>query len=161
MDSAEALGRFRSTYPVRGLDLSKIESEFQIAAVSVEILRQAPNNDAVTAIGPVSRAAANDGRHLWVIDDRGLPYILEVPMPECGWGPPKHSNVTAGRPACIGGELWFVDPESLYVSGGSGRYPLRTAEHLEDAVNIFRAFGYSAVSLGWDDGIGKPRRYLE
>ncbi len=36
---------------------------------------------------------------------------------------PKHTNLTGGGRAYLGGELWFTNNSEVYVSGGSGRYP--------------------------------------
>ena len=73
---------------------------------------------------------------------------------------PKHTNLTGGGPAYAGGELWFETEESLFVSGGSGRYEPIDAEQLEEAVSVFGAYGYTVTSLGWDISMDKPRRIL-
>ena len=58
----------------------------------------------------------------------------------------------------MGGELWFADEESLFLSGGSGRYPPSDETHLNDAVGVFKSYGYRVTSLGWDDERGEARR---
>ncbi len=105
-----------------------------------------------------------EGKHLWVIFDPGLPVLLEmaprVRPPPLSSGCAKHTNLTGGRPACCGGELW-VDPVSasrLWINGGSGRYQPRTPAELEDAVRVFQGLGYQVVSAGWNDDNGKPAR---
>ena len=96
--------------------------------------------------------------YLWVIDLSGIPYILECALPELGGEPPKHTNLTGGKPASIGGELWFHTESSLFLSGKSGRYGPRNEQQLADAVTVFEDYGYKVSSLGWEDGL--PRVYM-
>ena len=70
---------------------------------------------------------------------------------------PKHTNLTGGVPAYVGGELWFRTEEALFVSGGSRRYTPNLCQ-LIDAVDVFRAFGYNVKSLGWDEDRDEPSR---
>ena len=57
-----------------------------------------------------------------MINDEGVPFIKEMPIPALNSEFPKHTNLTGGQPAYVGGELRFPTGESLFVSGGSGRY---------------------------------------
>jgi len=97
--------------------------------------------------------------YLWVIDLSGIPYILECALPELGGNLPKHTNLTGGMPASIGGELWFRTESSLFLSGKSGRYGPRNEQQLADAVTVFEDYGYEVFSLGWKDGM--PRIYMQ
>lgn len=97
-------------------------------------------------------------RYIWVIDRRGIPYIIEQSIPRLNDDKPKHTNLTGGGEAHIGGELWFADEESLFLSGGSGRYPPCDEIHLNDAVGVFKSYGYRVTSLGWDSNTGLARR---
>ena len=99
-------------------------------------------------------------KYLWVIDTRGIPYVFEIDIALIG-AVPKHTNLTGGGEAYLGGELWFASESTLYLSGGSGRYPPRDATQLEEATNVFKSFGYDVTSLGWDYQEGKAKRYLE
>ena len=98
-------------------------------------------------------------RYLWVIDTRGVPYTLDAPISAIG-AVPKHTNLTGGGQAYLGGELWFVSGTAVYISGGSGRYPPIDAAQLDEAAQVFRAFGYDVTSLGWDSQRGQARRIL-
>ena len=98
-------------------------------------------------------------RYLWVIDAQGIPYIIELPIQAIG-GSPKHTNLTGGGKAYVGGELWFASPESVYISGGSGRYHPADTHQLDNAVEVFESFGYSVTSLGWDYILGEAKRFL-
>ena len=160
MDSSEALSAVRAMFPAKVPAPFLIGSPTELQLVPSDLLEQAPNERATRGNKPVSRESASVGRHLWVIDDHGVPYLLERPMKECGGFLPKHSNVTGGQAAYVGGEVWFVDGRRLFVSGGSGRYPPASEDHLEAAVNVFRGFMYDVTSLGWDHETGFPRRYL-
>ena len=86
--------------------------------------------------------------------------MFEIAIVSIGDILPKHSNLTGSGEAYLGGELWFTSASSLYVSGGSGRYPPLNAAQLEEAVEVFESFGYEVTSLGWDHIWGEPMRNL-
>jgi hypothetical protein len=46
------------------------------------------------------------------------------------------------------------------LNGGSGRYPPRSAEELDDVAKAFKAIGYKVAHMGWDAGTNAPARYL-
>lgn len=96
--------------------------------------------------------------HLWVIDGRGRPCISEAPVARLGEGKLRHTNLTGGQNASIGGEAWFGEMPRIYISGSSGRYPPRDQMHLKDAERLFGAVGFDVVSLGWDMETDKPQR---
>ena len=102
---------------------------------------------------------SGSNRYLWVIDRRGIPYILEQPLPETDGIDPKHTNLTGGENAYLGGELWFSDAQRLFLSGGSGRYPPVDANQLNDAVKVFESYRYGVTSLGWDFKNRRAWRY--
>lgn len=160
MSAADALKSFRSQYTSRDPKVNMIKSKNEVKQVQSDLLGTAPTTTTALGTPPRSRQDSREGCHLWVIDERGVPYLLERPMPECGGLPPKHTNLTGGAAAWIGGEVWFKNASALYVSGGSGRYPPESAEQLEAAVDVFRAHSYTVRSLGWDDETGFPRRFL-
>lgn len=100
------------------------------------------------------KPGTRDGRCLWVIAAESVPSIVEVapnvrvPLTS---GVAKHTNLTGGGLASCGGECW-VDPSvanRLWVTGGSGRYPPRSPEHLDDAVAVIRRLGYDVMCAGW------------
>lgn len=109
---------------------------------------------------PPSTATRDDSMkcYIWIIDRRGIPYIFEQPLPNLNDCLPKHTNLTGGGQAHIGGELWFADEESIFLSGGSSRYKPRNVTHLNDAVGVFKSYGYRVTSLGWDYSRGRARR---
>ena len=96
--------------------------------------------------------------YIWVIDDSGVPYIIERPIDHRP--APKHTNLTGGADAYIGGEVWFSDSSNLFLSGGSGRYRPLGERQLNDAAEVFESYGYIVKSLGWDIESGMAIRYL-
>ena len=107
---------------------------------------------------PRSQGDPGCHRYLWVISDSGIPYIKEASVYGLNSQLPKHTNLTGGQPAYIGGELWFAGQDRLFVSGGSGRYPPINEGQLEEAVRVFEAYRYAVISLGWDEDTRKAKR---
>lgn len=99
--------------------------------------------------------------YLWVIDYRGIPYLIESRMDILDRHLPKHTNLTGGKSAYIGGELWFSDANSIFVSGGSGRFPPLNEQQLDAAIGVFSSFKYTVKSLGWNRGTDLAMRHLE
>ena len=123
-------------------------------------LEPAPAENVRLGAPPSSRRRPGENAYLWVIDSRGIPYIIERPLPSLGGNPPKHTNLTGGAAAYVGGEMWFSDGESLYLSGSSGRYHPTNENHLNDAVRVFESYNYRVVSLGWNLVLDLARRTL-
>ena len=91
----------------------------------------------------------------------GIPYVIEMHIAAIGGTLPKHTNLTGGGEAYLGGELWFASASSLYLSGGSGRYPPIDPAQLEEATAVFESFVYEVTSLGWDYVMDEAKRNLE
>ena len=124
------------------------------------LLPVAPAQNVVLGYPPKARQGSLN-RYLWVINYAGIPFIQEISIPALNGQMPKHTNLTGGRPAYIGGELWFETCARVFVSGGSGRYPPDGARQLADAVGVFESYRYTVTSLGWNAEIDKARRVLE
>jgi len=73
-------------------------------------------------------------------------------------GAVKHTNLTGGAVAFAGGELRFLQEESLIVNGASGRYPVRDNEEMRALGRAFLASGYHVWCMGYDReaGVGFP-----
>ena len=123
-------------------------------------LEPAPAENVRLGAPPSSRRRPGENAYLWVIDSRGIPYIIERSMPSLGGNTPKHTNLTGGAAAYVGGEMWFSDGENLYLSGSSGRYPPINENHLNNAVRVFESYNYRVVSLGWDTRLNRAGRTL-
>ena len=124
----------------------------------IRLLEPAPAADVRMGRPPTIRDTLGINRYLWVIDARGIPYIIERDTPALDGELPKHTNLTGGEEAYIGGEMWFAALDELHLSGGSGRYAPANSAQLEDAVRVFESFGYAVTSLGWNDNWGRARR---
>ena len=157
MDIKEFRRRYCTSPPMR--TLHGAEAELLGPDDGVRHLERAPVVGVVYGTPPGGNAESV-ARYLWVIDEMGIPYICERPLHRLEDALPKHTNLTGGSPAYVGGELWFVDKMSIYVSGGSGRYPPRSETQLDDAVSVFESYDYRVRSLGWDPMRGSARRYL-
>ena len=127
----------------------------------LRILDHAPARDVECGRPPKHKPERGRATYLWIIDKRGIPYIMECGIRVLGGNPPKHTNLSGGAQAYIGGQIWFESPAALWASGGSGRYPPIDSRQLELAVGVFRHYGYRVRSLGWDDATGEPKRYWE
>ena len=161
----QALASFRDRYVPRAPEYpyprGRIEGECeQIQGFHLLIEAPTPTTDFNQGYPPLTKNTRGTNTCIWVIDSKGMPYIIEEGLQELEWQRPKHTNLTGDKEAYVGGELWFRSNSSLYVSGGSGRYPPLCENQLEDAVVVFEAFGYVVRSLGWDQETG-ARRYLE
>ena len=72
----------------------------------------------------------------------------------------KHTNLTGGAPAFSGGELLFLDPQTVVVNGCSGRYGPRSAQELDLVVQAFANSGYGVWSMGFDDEVNRPSPFV-
>lgn len=107
-----------------------------------------------------SRSAPGINTYLWVIDENGIPYVLDEELVELNGRRPKHTNLTSGGVAFVGGEMWFEAADKMWISGSSGRYHPLSAEQLEDSVKVFESHDYSVWSLGWDFVNDRANRFL-
>ena len=159
--STQVIDDFRRRYesrPPKWIPESHEEVRLD-AGDGLRFLEPAPATG-VTHGPPPKSSSEKTNRYLWVIDERGVPYILEVSIARIG-SAPKHTNLTGGGEAYLGGEAWFESDTALCISGGSGRYPPQNAAQLDEAVRVFESFGYRVASLGWDREQGIARRLLE
>ena len=159
----DALAKFREKYSPRDplLPSTANESLLLDGTTGFRLLESAPARNVEFGHPPPTRQGGGTHRYLWVINDDGIPFIKEIGLSVLNGKYPKHTNLTGGRPAYIGGELWFETTEQLFVSGGSGRYLPYDEEHLAEAVDVFRTYGYTVTSLGWDVDSQRPYRHLE
>jgi hypothetical protein len=158
-----ALDDFRRAYPLRLPDPSRVTHHDQVILLTLgqglRYLEHAPAKEFLEG-NPRTSTIEPKNTYLWVFDDHGVPYILEM-TPGAAMlhdKVAKHTNLTGGRGAYCGGELWFHDEKSLWISGGSGRYGPLSEEELSLAVTVFQEFGYHVNNLGWDSEAHSPRR---
>ena len=162
--STGVLDEFRHRHPLRSPP-SSVHPHEDIplgAEDGLRVLETAPAIDVEIGFPPVSRDDMDStNRYLWVIDQRGVPYTIERPLAAIEGNEPKHTNLTGGKQAYVGGEMWFASGEALYLSGGSGRYPPTDARQLKETVQVFESLGYKVRSLGWDQDAGRALRHWE
>lgn len=172
MKPSLAFATFVAKYPPKPMRIEKTnKDEIRQMASSdgLQILPEAPADVTVTARINIEQLPQSEddwakNRHLWVVEGAGnVPFALEV----CAWGVAleseklKHSNLTGGGPACTGGEIWFVDKDSLVINANSGRYGAETETELNDAAEGFARCGYRVASMGFDiDNKRKPNSIL-
>lgn len=165
---ATRLDNYRGNWPVREPDQSLIRNEDerrQLGSGEGVATLEEPPEERNAPQGSPPRALddpSEENKHLWVILPDSVPYILEAA--ECAGslksGVVKHTNLTGGGPAHSGGELWFRNGASFWMSGASGRYKLRGQEELDAIVDVMRKLGYAVASLGWDEETRRPWRIL-
>ena len=150
---------FRSNYKPR-CPKWKPEPVEALPITTAAILPQAPAMGVFFGRPGDGRANPATNTYIWVIDENGIPYVLDESLAELCGRRPKHTNLTGGRMAYAGGEMWFEAVDKLYISGGSGRYEPCSVGQLEDSRRVFESLGYSVSSLGWNPVRGKPARVL-
>lgn len=95
-----------------------------------------------------------EGKYLWVITVQGLFLLLEnTPNPDAERGVVCHTNITGGKPALQGGELWFGDDKQVYINFKSGRYGAYDNDvtvvlrYRQAVLAYFSSVGYQVVQL--------------
>lgn len=117
-------------------------------AVECEFVESAPTRD----------QDLRTRKYLWVITETHVPFGKEVG----GHSDIKHTNLTGGGKAYCGGEIWFADKESIYLNGGSGRYPCENDEALLESVKSFYMdIGYRVAIPPFDDDMGQRPRVFK
>ena len=158
-----SLDEFRKRYNLRESERPSYSYESKILGVEngLRLLSEAPVSDVVFGRPPNHGDDLGCNTYIWVIDRSGIPYLLEHPIGILKERLPKHTNLTGGGPAYVGGQLWFRDTSTLYVSGGSGRFPPSNEGQLDAAISVFESFSYIVTSLGWNAQTGHARRVLQ
>ena len=113
----QALDDFRSRYDLRSPEF--IGNQREVAQLDrnsgLRLLKPAPAMDIAVGFPPSSSADDTTNRYLWVIDGQGIPYIIESPIAVIGHKLPKHTNLTGGGDAYLGGEMWFSSTISIFM----------------------------------------------
>jgi hypothetical protein len=99
-----------------------------------------------------------EGQRLWVVTTEHVLHALEA----CDFGAKreaglaKHSNLTAGGRAFVGGELVFLNEVTIAITGSSGRYRLRSGEEMAAIERAFVGSGYRVWSMGYNHEVNRP-----
>ena len=175
MIAAPHFDEYRSTpgFGLRGPDESRIGGQDEIEDLSADInvisLEEAFSNQAGHAVGEpddegepadVWLDGTSPNKFLWLVRSDDVKIVLEDgALRRAGGGMPKHTNLASGAAHC-GGELWFRDSSSVYINGGSGRFPPRCAVELDAIVAAFRKAGYGVCSFGWNSNMLAANRVI-
>lgn len=150
-----------------------------VQAMSAEVKRYAGDTDRMTvddglaswtdgvATSTTSRPTAPqvgpkpDGMHLWIVSADDVVHAAETCEFGAGreFGKIKHSNLTGGADAFSGGELVFIDDQTLVLNGCSGRYRIRSEAEMSALASAFRRSGYRVWSMGWSTDTDRPAMF--
>ena len=158
-------GPYRDKYPSRSPEFlgdHPDEQKLLGAPDGVQLFPDAPSPVRTQDLNPSDTATDAGKRCLWVVRTLDVPFIREreTVSPPLSSGVCKHTNLTGGRDAHCGGEVWFVSEQRLILNGASGRYPPRQPLELDDIMRAFDAAGYEVWSMGWDLEANRPARVL-
>lgn len=157
---------YRHQYPSRQPDLSLQrfpDETWQIGSeLGITFLIPAPIPSVTTGSPPHARGESEDIKYLWVVGTELVPYALEngEGRQQLQRGRLAHTNLTGGSPAHSGGEMWFLNTETVIINGGSGRYAPRSVEELAKVAEAFKACGFRVAHMGYDEGSGTFARHL-
>ncbi|WP_162292132.1 hypothetical protein [Stenotrophomonas maltophilia] len=121
-------------------------------------LQEAPSHHCISC----SESGGQEGKYLWLVLREDVVCGLEYGSLGLSLGRKRmaHTNFSGKEPAYVGGEMWFRDESSVWINGGSGRFPAQDASEWHAAVRGFVRAGYSVCSAGWDEGTGTPSRVI-
>lgn len=158
--------RYREEFVIRTPDLRRQRFDDELLQLTAQDgmaeMVVSPSTSAVPGVPPTRPREDGVEKYLWVIGSDSVPSIPEEGRAgrDLSRGRVAHTNLTGGQPAFCGGELWYRDDSSFWLSGGSGRYPPRSGAELERVVECFASCGYSVASFGWDVEADGPARFL-
>jgi hypothetical protein len=158
--------RYREQWPARDPDLSRMRFEDETNDLSghhdVSSLELAPAERWLEGEPAAQPRSSGKIMHLWLIHDSDVVVALEEGDAGASTkrGRLAHSNLTSSGRAHSGGELWFRDASSVWITGGSSRYTPRCREELEAVSSSLKDCDYSVCNCGWDDEINSPSRFF-
>ena len=96
------------------------------------------------------------GQHLWIVTAHDVLHAPEACIfgQQRGAGLAKHSNLTGGGSAFVGGEVALLDETTIAIAGSSGRYRLRSAD--ESHRDCVRRIRLQCVVYGVQSGRQSP-----
>lgn len=98
---------------------------------------------------------------LWVVRESDVVYADELSAfgQNLNSKMVKHTNLTGGQSAHCGGELVWIDNDTIVMNGASGRYAPRSKAEMDDVGKAFYGSGYIVYSLGFDVETMFPFRF--
>lgn len=98
-----------------------------------------------------SKGAMKAAKYIWVIDNNGLRMMLDsVPNPQAterNEANVCHTNITGGKKALQGGELWFDENGTVYINNLSGRYGAINEQQERAVFDYFSLYYPKVVQL--------------
>jgi hypothetical protein len=156
---------YRKKYASRGPNLANKRFDDELRQLTIaeglNELAPPPCTAAKTGAPPSMAKEAESTKYLWVVAPSTVPFALELlANAKLQRGRLSHTNLTGGGRAHCGGEMWFTDVSIIVMNGGSGRYPPRSMDELDDVAKAFKAVGYKVAHMGWDEDTNTPARFL-
>lgn len=99
--------------------------------------------DGVLLTSKATRSMEN--KYIWVITPDGLLMAHETTPPHSELKRMCHSNLTGGKKAYQGGELWFLEDNSVVINFYSGRYGAENKIQEKAVIDYFHSVGYETV----------------
>jgi hypothetical protein len=167
-----AFDAFRSTTSLRPLPSARKMHDDECIQITVadglKCLMDGPVPAGVAAPtepAPMIDDIRADDAHLWAVLAEDVQFAPErCPFATAAIGlvqnKIKHSNLTGGQSAYCGGEILFIDDETIAITGRSGRYGPRSEAEMLAVAKSFRDSGYQVLSMGWDSGAGLPSPFI-
>jgi len=154
-----AFATFRADHPLRAMKVQPANDDQMIQMMPQDgLLDIEPGPSTLLEPFPEMQSeprcneSAAEGRMLWVVGQDSMPVAIE----RGPWGRTlksgeiKHSNLSGGRSAHSGGEMWRIKDQGLLINASSGRYGAESNEELDGVVEILRTMGFSVASMGFD-----------
>ncbi len=152
-----ALAIFRTTYPLMPPRAGTVHHADELRQITAEDGLEEFNltlgSRAEKSLLPHSAPRGNT--YLWVIGKDAIPAALETAKSgeSLHTGTIKHTNITGGAEAHCGGEVWFIEKDTVVLGGSSGRYgpDLFDEQQIFEAGRVFKEQGYRVAVLGMDE----------
>ena len=109
-----------------------------------------------SSVCPLDFSMDMPDKHIWAVRAADVVYALE----NCPFGKTldagsiKHTNLTGGSSAFVGGELRFLMEGVIVVNGCSGRYPVRDDHEMRALGRAFLDSGHHVWCMGYDPEAG-------
>jgi len=154
---------YRSAYPARQPNLEKqqfADESTDLSANSDIVSLEAAPATGMTLGKPQPKNVTDSAKYLWLVTHEDVLGALEFGVSGNATTRRRlaHTNLSGGQDAHAGGEMWFRGHSSIWMTGGSGRYPPTTATELEATVAAFTEAGYAVRCAGWDAEVNMPAR---
>lgn len=131
------------------------------------ILINSPNNfpfenrisDNIAEFNSINSKKITDSRYLWIIDEEGFKIIFEqTPNLESARKIVCHTNITAGKKAVQGGELWITENNKLLINAWSGRYDNVSPQKYQEAINFLKSLNLDVRDITNECQFLRPAR---